>query len=564
MLAYELYRQNKKSGRVSGKGRPIKKIYVNKGRIQIDDTPIQKYGRIAISSPLQSFLQDTFDMPIDTNQKINLPKKVVASASPKPYVVIQGDINLKPNTNKAKSEKEITGEVTLGRKKSAYAKLSIPSYKIEIEPADTVIKKGINKEDYHIDSTTLYEAYVKNHIIEEDTLRASLFEKIAKTFFEELKRKNVDWPKGNDKFMLYILPNNKTITYDKSEDNLELQSADIDIFGEPLSKSPSGTISGIGFMSYDDKAFPLNCKQKSDFYKNYPIGATAHKKIVLPEAKSLVISKLTWYFFDIEDPKLVFKKRSKGIYDQIYENYQRLKSGKGIDARVLCKAICIKKGGASAKQEVMIDENLSMNRLEIIFRQAPDDTVPFAYELLIMESGSKSMYRYYIQAIKSLLSQTPFDRTQLLKIFTDKIHNNIREWLKPKQHKNALEFFDKAEFCQKTLNLSHSTHNAMNNNEEFAKSVGIMTRVYMDFRIQTGNDNNSLRDLLSKPRYDINTLKSIIKSIGRGVNLLNIPKSQQEEILTRLSNVAPPKDFDDKDLNKDLSYNFYMGYFRRA
>ena len=95
MLAYELAHINKKTNTASGDGIPIKKIFVDKDKITIDATSIDENALFNTPDKLKNYLQRAFDMTIDTNKKINLPHKKVASNSQKPYVKISGYINLR-------------------------------------------------------------------------------------------------------------------------------------------------------------------------------------------------------------------------------------------------------------------------------------------------------------------------------------------------------------------------------------------------------------------------------------------------------------------------------------
>ena len=165
-----------------------------------------------------------------------------------------------------------------------------------------------------------------------------------------------------------------------------------------------------------------------------------------------------------------------------------------------------------------------------------------------------------MMAIKSLLNEIPVNRYLLIKIFTSKIRDEIREWMKGKSDTTANYFFKRSEFCLKTLNSSYISDPTLKEEEDFAKSVGGITRQYISFRMTNNHDNNSLREILSKPKYDIQTLQYVIKQIGRGIHLLNIKSEKYKQILDRISDITP--EIVDSDSRKDFSYHFYMGYFR--
>ncbi len=550
MLAYELVLENSKTNQESGRGIPIKKIFIENDNITIDDNSLDNYGYDETPNPVINSLQKNLDMPLDTNSNLNLPNKIVASNSSKPYVTI-------PGYYKAYFKKDqIIGELTLGDSKKGYfAKLNLSDLKDEIISADISFK--MDTKNYVQKDQTLYEAYCKNNIIQDKKLLAQLFEKIAKKFFDYVISKDITFTKGNTAFLLYILPNNNPITYldnDDSEDMID----DLDSFGNKIVSYPKSPTTGVFFMSYDDQAFTINCTEKDQFYKNLGMGKESHQKILLPNNKMINISGFNWYFLNLEKSSTIFPKTNGGIYHQLHSNYNTMNSGTVTKNSMQLHVICIKK--TNAKLEVMINENLSMPKLHELFTDVKEDKIPkYAFELLIIKKGQSMIFRYYMMAIKSLLNKTPFDGDLLIKIFTNKIRNDYREWMANNNPKDAKEFFVKSEFCYKTLNHTNKLYKLMKE-AEFAKSVGCMAREYVDFRKKTNNDNNSLRDILSKQKYDIETLKFVIKTIGRGIHLLNISKDQYDTILSKLSSVAPTSDIDDSN-RKDFSYYFYMGYF---
>lgn len=555
--------ENKNSNIEPGNGNPIKKIFVKNNTVRIDTTPINKFGSTNTPDTSKSYLQKNFDMPIDTNPNINLPGKMVASASPKPYIKISGFIN---TYNK---KGQITGELTLGTKPkkntnpkkepkpTQYAKLSIPSHDEEILADDITLK--INTTDYFIGSKTMYDSYRENKIIQNDMLHSSLFEKIVKKFFNFVKEKELN-SKIKTSFELYILPNDNQITH-KDRD----RDADDKTLTDALGNNgnlPSTPSKGVFFLSYDDQAFTVNCKTKQDFYEDLGISDVSLSKIILPKNKVMNIAGFNWYFLDLHTSDRTFKSRKRGIYDQLHANYTELKHGHDMaGVSSFYKIFCIKK--TNAKLEVMIDENLSMHRLRTIFENVKSGDVPLlAYEIFIIKNkkGRNSIYRHYIQAIKSLLTQTRFDYTQMVRIFTEQVHNQVQDWLSDRTCKQAIEFYKKSEFCMKTLNYKKEPSMQLNNVEAFAMHVGHMAREYVDFRKKTNNDNNSLKDLLSKRKYDVNTLKFVVQSIGRGIHLLNLTKEQYDDILKKITEHTP-KESKLENIRADLSYHFYMGYF---
>ena len=553
MLAHTIFHENNNTGLEPGNGTPIKKIFVKNDTITLDNKTIQQYGvKILPSSTVGSLMVKQFNMPLDIEASLNLPNKKVASNSPDPYVVIPGYIKA------FKKKDQITGEITLGDKKKGYfARLSIPDFERNITPSDIGFK--MDSQKYLMGDETLYDVYCKHKILENNKLKSSLFEKITDTFFDYIEEINPEFPKIKTSFSLYILPNDENITV-ISKQMKKTFSNKTDAFGNDLDYYPDKPTTGLFFCSYDDKAFTINCTVKEKFYETLGIGNNSHDKLSLPNSKKNSISGFDWYFLNLQSPDKIFTKRNQGIYHQLCQNYLDLKNEQNLTNTLSSLLVfCIKKN--NAKLEVMLSENLAMEQMETLFGDAPLKDVPsFTLELLIIKKNSKLFFRYYMMAIKSLLNGTPVNSDLLIKIFTDKIRVEIREWVKGKSDITAIDFFKRSEFCLKTLNPLYISDHLLKEEEEFAKSVGGITRQYITFRMTHGHDNNSLREILSKPKYDIQTLQYVIKQIGRGIHLLNIKSEKYKEILSKITDSAP--EAIDSDSRKDFSYHFYMGYFR--
>ena len=528
LIAYELFLENKNSNQDEGKGFPIKKIFFENDSVTLDDTAIQTYGQIDTSTVLANIIQKNLDMPIDTNSTLNIPKKIVAPNSPKPYVVIPGFIKIQTKKNQK------YGEITLGdKRKGGFAKMSIPNYdEREIESADIPFKP--DKHNYLIDNAVLYDVYCQNKILVNDTLPADLFKRITTIFFDYVKSKDLTFTNGTTSFLLYILPNNKPITY-KHQSNTNTDK--IDSFGNNFSVYHDGPSTGVFFLSYDDKAFTINCKEKQEFYQSIGIGKETLSKILLPTSKKMNIAGFEWYFINLSDAGQVFDKKPIGIYGQMCHNYIGLNNRTKQSSPNLL-IFCIKK--TNAKLEVMIHENMSLSRLANIFADITLNEIPmFALEkTLIITRGQSTIYRHYMAAIKSILNGTTFDKVLLYKIFTHIIQINIRNWL-DENHNEAYDFFKRSEFCKKCLKIGVKQDDPMESQAEFAKKIGNMARVYIDFRKKKNLENKSFQTILTKPKYDIKTLQGVVKQIGRSIHLLSLDKNDYNDILGKISDATP-------------------------
>jgi hypothetical protein len=127
MLAYELYLNNKDSkSEAVKKLRLLKKIFVNKDKIEIDTKTLDEYGSEIIDtgqSPALNFLQQWLSMPLNTTDvdKLNLIDKRTGTRSPLPYVRIYGKLIINKN------EKEISLEIEGKDPENVKSKLSFSS-----------------------------------------------------------------------------------------------------------------------------------------------------------------------------------------------------------------------------------------------------------------------------------------------------------------------------------------------------------------------------------------------------------------------------------------------------
>ena len=552
LLIYDLFKENSNTKQDSGKALPIKKFFVKNNEITIDKKTLSSYGYNKTPTTMNNFLQESFDMPLDTMPDINLPNKLVASRAFKPYVIISGTINTFKKNNAVK------GSIIIGFKKDGcYGELSIPDQKRVISPTNSEYK--INKKDYFINNKSLYEAYQSSHILTNDTLSSKLFEKITNAFFDFICSRDMKFPHGKTSFNLYILPSDDDITYtpkmNESVDNF------IDSFGNDSVNYSDKVTKGVTFFSCDDKAFTINCKTKEEFYKSLGVGSNSLDKVLLPQNKKMNVEGLDWYFFDLNNAKITFTEQRKGIFLQMYENYIYLKNNtESVDKLPMLIVLCVKK--TKAKLEILIHENLSMPKLDAIFKNVKRNEVPFfALESLRMKKGSNTIFTHYIHSIKSVLNQTKMDPEILNKIYTSTIHDKIRDWLTKDPPEKPKRFFEQSEFCITIFKNTKMLNSSLESATEFAKHVGEMTREYVDFRKSKKLENNSYKSVLQKNIYTIPVLQDVIKQIGRSLHLLKLDDADYDDIVKKLSAVIPT-DIDENATRKDLSYYFYHGYFR--
>jgi hypothetical protein len=364
---------------------------------------------------------------------------------------------------------------------------------------------------------------------------------------------------GNLTFRIYILPNNSEIKVKEKEiiGNGNLFS---DYFGNISSDYASMPTTTTKFLSYDDKAFTINCKQKSDFYKNLGIGKESLQKIFRPKEKTFNISGLEWTFVNISDSYYKFKDTRKGILTQLYENYNILAKDAGPSKQIDLKIICVRVN--QAKQELLIDENLTMKQMSKMFSKIDETKIPIlAFETFIDKSNKNPLWNTYLYVVKNFLTGNTIPKEFLLTYFTKLLRHKIFDWVKMKTNTEQIEFFSKSDFCIKYLINTDFTQNYLNANEEYAVRIGQIARQYVNFKQSNKDGDNSLGDILTYSKYDRERLRFVYSRISRGIQLAKVSDTLKESVTKKISSLRPKEEISDEDASKDYSYFFFNGYY---
>ena len=240
-----------------------------------------------------------------------------------------------------------------------------------------------------------------------------------------------------------MLPSDSKIEYhNKKESRRENisekeKNSFIDSFGNSVTKYAFNSTINAKFLSFDEKAFTLNCKQRDNFYQNIGIGEECLKHIFLPADQFFNIGGLRWLFMDLNNIyQEKFNDTRQGIISQLYQNFKTLDSlGKTRAEKSLLKIICLRI--QQAKQEILIDDNLTMDRLRSIFSNFDSITIPYmAFEgALIYKDGKVVLRNDYLYGIKSFLSETKIPKSYLITSFTRTLKRRIFDWLEKDKKK---------------------------------------------------------------------------------------------------------------------------------
>jgi hypothetical protein len=576
MLAYELYLRNKVStANVPFRGieRPIKKIFVyNAKKIAIDAKTLEEYG--SKTSDKYRILQEPLIMPLNTSDfsLLNLPDARTSTNQPNPYVEIRGNLkgtssgyNLTLSLHKSLNDKE----------NLLQASYDITNDEQEID-ADKDINLRIDTQNYRIirqkREINLFEEYVNSNILTEECMfSADLFSKLAKKFFAFVKEKwnsdtNIRVRKAGLGFSLYILPSrSKIMVVNDGTNNTNDESKDfIDSFGNTVSTYASSSTKAAKFLSFDEKAFSINCKQHTDFYQNIGIGQESLQHIYLPPDQTFDIGGLRWMFLDLSDINQTFKETRRGMLIQLSESYQQLNSkGRTKREKSLLKVICLR--SQQAKQEILLDDNLTMERMKRLFSTFDTKNIPFmALEVLIFRDRKVRLWDDYLYGIRAFLTESSIPKSHLISIFTRilRISTNVNEWLKQdKKRDDAIDFFKRTDFCLKTLSRSDGGEIDMSVSENFAYQVGTIARLYVDFKNTVEEESNSLRDILTYSKYDRERLRFVIRRLCLGLSISKAKKDIISQTTEKISQNMPKDEITDDEAFNDYSYFFYKGYF---
>ena len=573
MLAYELYLRNKGStSNVVKKEKPIKKIFINNNKIELDEKTLDEYGSRVVDK--FRILQESLTMPLNTCDitQLNLPSVRPSTNQPNPYVEISGSFS------KTKSKCELS---LIIRKKSddkenvLSASYDILNDKTSIE-AHKDIPLRIEHKNYYIplEGKRLFDKYVKSAILSKDGIfSADLFTNVAKEFFRFAKNIKTNLPSNDIRvqyFSIYLLPSNSTIEYDNSKEiSKDPDKNFIDSFGNPSTSYAFKSTLQAKFLSFYDKTFTINCKKGNDFYRNIGIGKESFQYIYLPADQIFNIGRVNWIFIDLNDKNQKFVNTNQGIITQLFKNYQILNSkGQTKNEKSLLKIICYRED--QQKQEILIDDNLTMDRMRRLFSEFDSIKVPWSVlEDVMIYKGKKILWNNYVYAIRSFLNETKIPKDYLITFFTKSLKRKINDWLKQGKEKrkkfgNAFfDFFERTSFCLKTLSIRDINKSDMNaTGEEFAYKIGKLARSYINFKSRMNEENKSLRDILIFSKYDREKLRFVVKRICLGINLSKADKQEISIIDEDISKNIPQDEIPDAEAFNDYSYFFYKGYFQ--
>ena len=559
MLAGKLYQINKNSVKNQPKTQvPIKKIFYKNNKIIIDQKTLEEYASDTTTTTKQ--LQNWLEMPLNTiDAKIlNLPNYGTGAASANPYIEMYGS----RKTNRL-LETKLT--ISIGKKPNHIEHtLDLTDGEISCKACHKTTLR-IDRKKYFLNSNTLFSEYVDSGIIDESSnLNTEKYNEIIQEFLNYAKKQKPEFTKiGNNSFRIYILPDDSTIEY-KQEENKQEENPDseqtsfIDYFGNTVTNYASSTTKSAKFLTYDDRAFTINCMQKKDFYENLGIGDTSLEKIYVDSSQTFTINRLNWTFTDMSNPDHKFIETRKGILTQIYENYRRLSAEKGVKQLSQLNVICIKKD--QSKQEILIDENLTMKKLKNMFSNIKD-IPPLCFEVFIDDSAQNPIWSTYLYVVKNFLAGNKTPKTFLLSYFNKMLKLKRYDWTKLKDESEPKKFFSKSNFCLQHLSICNNTQLHMDYNEGFAEKIGQIARTYIGFKQKHDRMDNSLSDILTYSKYDRERLRHIVSRVGKGVQLSKVSDDIKKNVTEKISSLQPKEEIADDVASKDFSYFFFKGYY---
>jgi hypothetical protein len=437
------------------------------------------------------------------------------------------------------------------------------------------IELSIDSKNYYIISkgkrVSLFEKYVEDGIMTKEGIFSSeLFASITTEFFLFVGSMNIELPNRvlSLDFSIYVLPScssNSAIEYQTKRSE---KSSSIDNFTDSFGNLATGyafnSTKIAKFLSFYEKAFTINCKKNKAFYQNMGIGQESLPHIYLPADQTFDIGGLKWVFINLSDVRQGFRETRRGILSQLSENFQLLSSqGQTKSEKSLLKVVCFR--SQQAKLEILIDDNLTMDRMRRLFSQFDPVKIPFlGLEVLIYKDKKTILWDDYIYSIRGFLSESAIPKPRLVMSFQRILKRNISDWLRPnnKKREEAIDFFKKADFCLKTLSTSKTGEADMNVGESFAYNIGIIARLYVNFKEMAEEESNSLRDILTYTKYDREKLRFVYSRIGLGINLSKAKEQDKTEFKKVVSRYTPHEEIPQSEAFNNYSYFFYKGYFQ--
>ncbi len=562
MLAYELFLNNKDSSIEPTKSTlPIKKAYVtfedSQFSVGFDKKTLTEYGGSTTQRYVQ--LQKALAMPL--NSRAKLKGIGVTGHKPKPYVVLYGIL----------SKKALT--LYFGKNENIFkATLDLQTGSMDVLDTHKRIPFNgdkRNKLNAFIGDVPLYQAYIKEHIInEDDTLNVKALEAVSLGFIGLAKKTEAfvrvaEETSGKLAFKVYIIPGKEDPSY-KILTN-PARTTKTDAFGGIYYKYPSETTQTAQFFSYDDPSFTLNGAKKEAFYKQLQIGDTSFSKINLTGEYKERIGPLSMYLFDLSDPSFKVKKRSAGFYAYLNGAYdQLLKQHVQQQEKASLKVICLKE--SNSQKEVLVDTNLTFKRLERILGHNRENVPPLLFEkVFITRLGKTTLWSDYLWAIRSFIYEWKANPKILIKKYSKKLLASRFDILAHREIDGkpggvwAKEYLRYADIAFELL-TGGKMDESMTSDEQFAYNVGKIAAGYINFKKKAGETSNSLTGLLSYTKYDESKLRFVYEQVSRGVQLSNANDKQKKEI-TNFIKDNTPKTLKLKNPSTDLSYFFFRGVF---
>jgi hypothetical protein len=231
------------------------------------------------------------------------------------------------------------------------------------------------------------------------------------------------------------------------------------------------------------------------------------------------------------------------------------------------KILCFKR--QQSKLEILIDENLTMDRIEKILERSDDEGHPFSLEVLIEKIKTKTtpkqslVWNNYLNAIHNLIIGNYVDKFFLITLFTKLLREKVFSWIKDnKKMKEAGDFFSKTDFCSKILIESLTDSEKVIAAEKYAYHTGLIAGKYVKFKRDSGEESNMLNDILTYSKYDREKLRHVICRIGQGLYLSNAKQTHIDILSKYIHDNHQEEEIPDSEAYNDYSYFFYKGVFK--
>ena len=142
------------------------------------------------------------------------------------------------------------------------------------------------------------------------------------------------------------------------------------------------------------------------------------------------------------------------------------------------------------------------------------------------------------------------------------LRKQIFSWINSKNTQDPIDFFNKTDFCLKTLLGINNIQEKMDINEKYAYNIGLIAGKYIKFKRKSQEESNSLKDILSYSKYDREKLRFVFSRVSIGLSLSKAEQSSINKVSKFINQNLQLEEIPDQSAFIDYSYFFFKGVYK--